>query len=111
MLLRHPPRRWLSASVASALVAAACGGIADTPVTPVPAARPQPDVGAAAPPPVRISEIHYDNVGTDAGEAVEVSFPTGTDLTNWKIVRYNGSNSAAAVVYTTPGVASGSSET
>lgn len=41
---------------------------------------------------VRISEIHYDNVGTDTGEAVEVSAPAGTDLTGWSIVLYNGAN-------------------
>ncbi|HUQ09404.1 MAG TPA: DNA/RNA non-specific endonuclease [Steroidobacteraceae bacterium] len=41
---------------------------------------------------VRISEIHYDNVGTDSGEAVEVSAPAGTDLTGWSVVLYNGVN-------------------
>ena len=37
--------------------------------------------GAAAQ--VRISEIHYDNTGTDTGEAIEISAPAGTDLTGW----------------------------
>ena len=41
---------------------------------------------------VRINEIHYDNLGTDAGEAIEVSAPAGTDLTGWSVVLYNGSN-------------------
>lgn len=41
---------------------------------------------------VFINEIHYDNTGTDAGEAVEVAGPAGTDLTGWTIVLYNGSN-------------------
>ena len=45
-------------------------------------------------PDVRISEIHYDNTGTDAGERIEVSGPAGTDLTGWSIVLYNGSNGA-----------------
>ncbi len=40
---------------------------------------------------VFINEIHYDNDGTDAGEAIEVAGPAGTDLTNWSIVLYNGS--------------------
>ena len=31
-------------------------------------------------PTVRISEFHYDNDGTDAGEKIEVSFPTGMSL-------------------------------
>ncbi len=50
------------------------------------------DRSAAAHLPVRISEIHYDNTGTDAGEAIEVSAPAGTDLTGWTLVLYNGSN-------------------
>lgn len=39
-----------------------------------------------------ISEIHYDNVGTDTGEAIEVTGPAGTDLTGWSLVLYNGSD-------------------
>jgi DNA/RNA endonuclease G (NUC1) len=42
----------------------------------------------------RISEIHYDNASTDVGEAIEVSFPAGTDITGWSIVLYNGSGGA-----------------
>ena len=49
-------------------------------------------------PDVYISEIHYDNDGTDSGEAVEVAGPAGTDLTGWSLVLYNGSNGTA---YTT----------
>jgi DNA/RNA endonuclease G (NUC1) len=44
---------------------------------------------------VRISEIHYDNVSTDAGEAIEVSAPAGTDLTGWQIILYNGNGGAS----------------
>ncbi|HZD56215.1 MAG TPA: hypothetical protein VE136_05810, partial [Anaerolineales bacterium] len=40
---------------------------------------------------VFINEIHYDNTGTDAGEAVEVAGPADTDLTGWTIALYNGS--------------------
>jgi len=43
---------------------------------------------------VFINEIHYDNTGTDAGEAIEIAGPAGTDLTGWSIVLYNGSNGA-----------------
>ncbi|HET9132703.1 MAG TPA: hypothetical protein VFN90_00230, partial [Gemmatimonadales bacterium] len=50
---------------------------------------------AASVPSVRISEIHYDNTGTDAGEFVEVSAPAGTDLSGWSIVLYNGSGGAS----------------
>ena len=41
---------------------------------------------------IYLSEIHYDNDGTDAGEAVEITGPAGTDLTGWSIVLYNGSS-------------------
>ena len=44
---------------------------------------------------VRFSELHYDNTGTDTGEAIEVSGPAGTDLTGWSIVLYNGNGGAA----------------
>ncbi len=44
---------------------------------------------------VFINEIHYDNDGTDAGEAIEVVAPAGTDLTGWTIVLYNGSGGAS----------------
>lgn len=43
---------------------------------------------------VWINEIHYDNASTDAGEAIEVAGPAGTDLAGWSIVLYNGSNGA-----------------
>ncbi len=45
-------------------------------------------------PAVRFSELHYDNSGTDAGEAIEVSGPAGTDVNGWRIVLYNGSGGA-----------------
>jgi DNA/RNA endonuclease G (NUC1)/uncharacterized protein YjdB len=41
-------------------------------------------------PEVRISELHYDNAGTDAGEGIEISGPAGMSLTGWKLVLYNG---------------------
>ncbi len=45
-----------------------------------------------------INEIHYDNAGADADEGVEIAAPAGTDLTDWSLVAYNGSNGA---VYST----------
>lgn len=51
---------------------------------------------------VFINEIHYDNVGTDVGEAIEIAGPAGTNLTGWRIVRYNGNNPNNGVVYTSP---------
>jgi predicted extracellular nuclease len=56
-------------------------------------AAPQAYVAPAAS--VFINEIHYDNTGTDAGEAIEVAGPAGTDLTGWSLVLYNGANGAA----------------
>lgn len=41
---------------------------------------------------VFINEVHYDNTGTDTGEAIEIAGPAGTDLTGWSLVLYNGSN-------------------
>ena len=55
-----------------------------------PAAAFAPDDGE-----VFVNELHYDNDGTDAGEAIEIAGPAGTDLTGWSIVLYNGSNGAA----------------
>lgn len=50
--------------------------------------------GGDPPPPVRINELHYDNVGADANEAVEVIAPAGTDLAGWSVVFYNGNGGA-----------------
>ncbi|MDG2431294.1 endonuclease [Flavobacterium sp.] len=53
---------------------------------------------AGTPPPapttsvVFINEIHYDNVGTDVGEGVEIAGTAGTDLTCWSIIPYNGAD-------------------
>src|SRR5882672_8473565 len=51
-----------------------------------------PVVDPAAP--VFINEFHYDNDGTDTGEAIEIAGPAGTDLAGWKLVLYNGANGA-----------------
>ena len=47
---------------------------------------------------VFVNEIHYDNDGTDAGEAIEIAGPAGTDLSGWSLVLYNGNG---GVVYNT----------
>lgn len=41
-----------------------------------------------------INELHYDNVGTDNGETVEVEGAAGTNVTGWLVVLYNGSGGA-----------------
>ncbi len=43
---------------------------------------------------VFINEIHYDNAGTDVGEAIEIAGVAGTNLSGWSLVFYNGSNGA-----------------
>jgi DNA/RNA endonuclease G (NUC1) len=50
---------------------------------------------ASAVPAIRFAEIHYDNAGTDSGEAIEVSGPAGTDVTGWQVVLYNGTGGAS----------------
>lgn len=41
---------------------------------------------------VFINEIHYENLGSDQGEAVEIAGPAGTNLNGWTLAMYNGSN-------------------
>jgi DNA/RNA endonuclease G (NUC1) len=53
-----------------------------------------PGTPPAGVPNIRFSEIHYDNVGTDVNEAIEIEGPTGTDLSGWSIVLYNGTASS-----------------
>ena len=42
---------------------------------------------------VFVNEFHYDNRGVDQNEAVELAGPAETDLTGWRLVLYNGSDS------------------
>ena len=44
---------------------------------------------------VWINEFHYDNAGADFGEFIEIAGTAGTDLSGWKLVLYNGSDSRA----------------
>jgi predicted extracellular nuclease len=54
-----------------------------------------PGLAQAAPPTTPfISEIHYDNTGTDTGEFVEVQLAPGTSSAGWTIVLYNGGTGA-----------------
>ncbi|HYE28451.1 MAG TPA: cadherin domain-containing protein, partial [Allosphingosinicella sp.] len=49
-----------------------------------------------------INEIHYDNAGTDAGEAIEIAAPAGTNLSGWKLVLYSvGDGETLGTVYDT----------
>jgi len=84
-------QRAIALWIAATVIAASCG---TDPGSSVSADRQ----AISAVPPVRISEVHYDNVGADVGEAIEVSGPAGTDVTGWTVVLYNGNGGAS---YTT----------
>ena len=77
-------------------------GVASLILTPLVAVTPAAALMSTGP--VFISEIHYDNAGTDVGEAIEVQAPVGTDLSGWQIVLYNGSNNTAYGPRTLSGV-------
>ncbi len=72
-----------SVSVGDANITATSGSVIGTGVLHVSAP-------SYTPPNIRVSEIHYDNTGTDAGEAVEIEGPVGTSLAGWSIAFYNG---------------------
>jgi hypothetical protein len=42
-----------------------------------------------------INEMHYDNVGADIGEGIEIAGVAGTDLQGGALLFYNGSNGTA----------------
>ena len=90
-------RRLLSSSVGAGLVLLLSSCAHDGTLGPAAGGEllKRPPELFAALPDVRISEFHYDNTGTDQGEAIEVSGPAGTDLTGWSIVLYNGSSGLA----------------
>ena len=90
-------RLLLGAVSALALLTSACSNEG----TAAPGMTAMPRLASAVLPEVRISEIHYDNTGTDVGEAIEISGPAGTDLTGWSLVLYNGNPSSRASYGTT----------
>jgi endonuclease I len=53
---------------------------------------------------VFINELHYDNLNTDSGEAVEILAPAGTSLTGWSVVLYNGSDGRRYATFTLSGM-------
>jgi DNA/RNA endonuclease G (NUC1) len=89
------PRLTRSATtLIAALALTACSG-RDL-IAPIAApAAPRLDVSAATVPTVYLSEIHYDNGGTDADEKIEITGPAGTDVTGWQLVLYNGNGGAS----------------
>lgn len=91
-------RRRSSVLLVSALMASSLPALA-IPAVAVPAAGD-----------IFVSEFHYDNDSTDAGEFVEVTAPAGTDLTDWSVVLYNGNNGAVYSTRTLSGVVPDQSE-
>lgn len=95
--MRLTPFRTTALGLAAALLLS-CSG--DGPTSPPPMTRPVGSVAFAVGPSVRISELHYDNVGTDANESIEISGPAGTDLTGWSVVLYNGASTSLSTYNT-----------
>ena len=42
--------------------------------------------------PLFTSEIHYQNIGADVGERIEIAGTAGTSMTGWSVIFYDGSN-------------------
>jgi DNA/RNA endonuclease G (NUC1) len=107
MSLVLPRDRRLLAALCVAAVGASCA----EPTVPAPqrtsSAAPRLGAAVAAAPSVHISEFHYDNDAGDVNEAIEVTFPSSTSLSGWRIVRYNGNTAGAAVTYATPAATTG----
>jgi len=51
-----------------------------------------------------INEFHYDNIGADIGEFVEIAGPAGLDLSNYRLLFYNGSNGQSNYGLTLSGI-------
>ena len=51
-----------------------------------------------------INELHYDNVGSDEQEGVEIAGPAGTPLGGWSLHLYNGANGLVYDVITLSGI-------
>ncbi len=86
----HRPRRLVAGSLALAVLSTATAfslpAQAAVPTTPF------------------VSELHYDNAGTDAGEFVEVQLPPGTSSAGLSVVLYNGSGGAVYATLPLPTV-------
>lgn len=54
---------------------------------------------------VFINEFHYDNVGTDSGEFIEIANTMGTSLDGWSVVLYTGTSGRPYATYALTGSA------
>lgn len=59
---------------------------------------------AASALPIFINELHYDNVGSDTGEAVEIAGVAGIDLSGWSLDFYNGNDGHSYMTWNLSGV-------
>lgn len=50
---------------------------------------------ATTPAALYVTEVHYDNDGTDVDEGVEIGGVEGASLEGWRVVLYNGANGEA----------------
>jgi predicted extracellular nuclease len=78
-------------AIAAGLPLATVGGLVALP----------PAADAADTSTVFVNEFHYDNIGTDTGEFIEIAAPAGTDLTGWSLVLYNSEGSVPGQSYNT----------
>ena len=53
---------------------------------------PTTDNGCTRPSDVFMNEIHYDNLGNDQDEGVELTGLAGVSITNWRLVAYSGAD-------------------
>lgn len=86
-------RRWLLRSTLAVLAGVTLSSCSDTPNTleTIDPVNVTPRF-AVEKTDVRISELHYDNAGTDTGERIEIAGPADFNLSGWSVVFYNGSN-------------------
>ncbi len=51
-----------------------------------------------------INEFHYDNIGTDVSEFIEIAGPAGLDLRNYRLLLYNGEDGSMYYGITLSGI-------
>jgi PKD repeat protein len=85
-------RRFISATVIVAFLAACSNSEVLAPSPSAKLASATVLLGLNTSEPVRISEFHYDNVNGDTNEWIEVSGPGNMSLNGYSIVLYNGAD-------------------
>jgi len=75
------------------------GGACDSAGDPCSAPQVCGEVTNACVAPPWINEFHYDNVGTDANEFIEIFVPSSIDIAQVQVVTYNGGNGAVLATH------------